>query len=475
MTGERDQGQPSGAPNEPPAPAQEPAGTAEDRTVDPTPTRPLPQRAPAERPPSAAGAEPQPDDDATGGVLTATRVPPKLPHQAEALDGAAPDEEQLVAQIDDLLRRPGSLRTVYQPIVDLRRGECVGYEALTRVAEWPAHSPQPWFSAATRGGLAARLEEAALRGALRGRTLMPPGRFLTVNLSAAALRHDAVVALLLEQPDLHGLVIELTDVPAVLEAPQSLGMLGELRERGLMAAADLEDGGARELGRIARLRPDVVKLERSLVQGVHADPVRRRVIRSLAGFVGELGAVCLGEGVERREDAHALQDLGVRFGQGWLFGRARPGFLPLNEESAAWLSSSWSAMVERDRLARMVRRVPTRAVIPTADGAPLPGHEAEPAPGQWWASVSQDGRLLEVHLPDGRTVAASELVRLRATADIGTAARRFAAAEGRRGRVGIAVAVDEQGGFLGLVDTSALLREALAQDLRPGNGEGRDS
>jgi EAL domain-containing protein (putative c-di-GMP-specific phosphodiesterase class I) len=407
-------------------------------------------------------------------VLTAVRVPPKLPHQAEVLGESGPDEDELVAQIDELVRRPGSLRSVYQPIVDLRRGECVGYEALTRVAEWPAHSPQPWFTAATRSGLAARFEEAALRGALRGRTMMPPGRFLTVNLSAAGLQHEAVVALLLEQPDLHGLVIEITDVPAVLDTPQSLGMLGELRDRGLMAAADIEDGGARELDRIARLRPDVVKLERTLVQGVHADPVRRRVIRSLTGLVAELGAVCLGEGVERREDAHALQDLGIRFGQGWLFGRARPGFLPLNEESASWLASSWSAMAERDRLARLVRRVPTQAQIPTPDGVPLPGHDQPPA-GQWWASVSQDGRLLEVHLPDGKTVAGSELVRLRATSDIGAAARRFIAAEGRRSRLGIAAVVDEQGGFLGLVDTAGLLREALAQDLRPGPSDNRDS
>lgn len=421
---------------------------AEDRTVDPTPAAP---------------------------VLTATKVPPKLPHQAEVIaETGAPDEDALIAQIDELVRRPGSLRSVYQPIVDLRRGECVGYEALTRVAEWPAHSPQPWFTAATRGGLAARFEEAALRGALRGRTMMPPGRFLTVNLSAAGLQHDAVVALLLEQPDLHGLVVEITDVAAVLDNPQSLGMLGELRDRGLMSAADIEDGGARELARISRLRPDVVKLERTLVQGLQADPVRRRVIRSLVGLVAELGAVCLGEGVERREDAHALQDLGVTLGQGWLFGRARPGFLPLNEESASWLAASWTATVERDRVARLVRRVPTRAQIPTADGAPLPGHDTPPD-GQWWATVSQDGRLLDVHLPDGRTVAASELVRIRATSDIGTAARRFATADGPRGRLGIAAAVDEQGGFLGLVETAGLLREALAQDLRPGTGDGRDS
>lgn len=430
---------------------QERGGSADDPCVDQTSPHQLPQRAP---------------------------VAPFVPHQAEVLGESGPDEDELVQQIDELVRRPGSLRSVYQPIVDLRRGECIGYEALTRVAEWPAHSPQPWFTAATRGGLAARFEEAALRGALRGRSMIPAGRFLTVNLSAAGLQHEAVVALLLEQPDLHGLVIEITDVPAVLAAPQSLGMLGELRSRGLMAAADLEDGGAHELARIGELRPDLVKLERSLVHGLHGDPVRRRVVASLASFVTDLGATCLGEGVERREDAHALQDLGVRFGQGWLFGRARPGFMPGNEESAGWLATSWTELLERSRLARLVRRVPTRAQIPGtggADGEPLPGQTTGGHPGQWWATVTQDGRLLQVHTPNGDRIAGSELVRLRASSDVGTAARRYLSAEGRRSRTAVAAAVDDQGGFLGLVDTVGLLREALVQDQRPGSDDATGS
>jgi EAL domain-containing protein (putative c-di-GMP-specific phosphodiesterase class I) len=305
--------------------------------------------------------------------------------------------------------------------------------------------------------------------------MIPAGRFLTVNLSAAGLQHDAVVTLLLEQPDLHGLVIEITDVPAVLASPQSLGMLGELRDRGLMAAADLEDGGAHELTRISQLRPDLVKLERTLVHGVHADPVRRRVIASVAAFVTDLGSVCLGEGVERREDAHALQDVGVRYGQGWLFGRARPGFMPGSEESAGWLAASWTELLERSRLSRLVRRVPTRAQIPGqdgapgADGVPQPGDPPQGHPGQWWATVTQDGRLLTVHTPNGDLIAGSELVRLRASSDIGAAARRFIAAEGRRGRTAVAAGVDDQGGFLGLVDTAGLLRAALDQDQGPGS------
>jgi EAL domain-containing protein (putative c-di-GMP-specific phosphodiesterase class I) len=295
---------------------------------------------------------------------------------------------------------------------------------------------------------------------------MPAGRFLTVNLSAAGLRHDEVVSLLLDQPDLHGLVIEITDVAALLADQHGLGMLAELRARGLMAAADLEDAGARELTRISQLRPDLVKLERQLVHGVHGDPVRQRVLRSVTGFVSELGSVCLAEGLELREDAVALQDLGLRLAQGWLFGRARPGFLTATDETAGWLAGSWTDLVDRTRLARLASSVPS-------------GPPAEPA--DWRAELAADGRLLALITPAGDRLAGSELIRLRASADIPSAARSLVKA-GDRGRAGYAAVVDDGGAFVGLARIDTVLREAVTaaapgagQDLRPGWRRGVDS
>ncbi|MFN8076506.1 MAG: EAL domain-containing protein [Kineosporiaceae bacterium] len=172
------------------------------------------------------------------------------------------------------------MRTVYQPIIDLRTGACVGYEALTRVAEWPARSPQPWFAAAVRSGKGTELEAAALLSALRGRVGLPADRFLAVNLGSQAIGEAAVLDLLLAQDDLHGLVTELTDVLGVVGEGRHGHALAALRARGLALAVDVADGGLLELEQVAAVAPDLVKLERGLVKGIHADPVRERVVRS---------------------------------------------------------------------------------------------------------------------------------------------------------------------------------------------------
>ncbi|MDP9398007.1 MAG: EAL domain-containing protein [Actinomycetota bacterium] len=70
--------------------------------------------------------------------------------------------------------------------------------------------------------------------------------------------------------------------------------------------------------------PDVMKLDRSIVDGVSTDPVLANLIRSLVDFDHGCNAHLVAEGVETAADAVALLALGVGFGQGWHFGRPGP-------------------------------------------------------------------------------------------------------------------------------------------------------
>ena len=67
--------------------------------------------------------------------------------------------------------------------------------------------------------------------------------------------------------------------------------------------------------------PDVIKLDRSIVDGVAADTVLTTLVRSLAEFGHGCGSLVVAEGVETAEDAGALLTLGVDLGQAWFFGR----------------------------------------------------------------------------------------------------------------------------------------------------------
>ncbi|NLT53878.1 MAG: EAL domain-containing protein [Actinomycetales bacterium] len=370
------------------------------------------------------------------------------PGQDGAAAAAPPAEPDWEEQVARLLRRPENLRSVYQPIVDLRSGACVGYEALTRVAEWPARSPEPWFIAASRTGLSAQLEAAALLTSLRGRAEMPREHFLTVNVTPVTLTHTSVTEVLLDQGDLRGLVAELTELEPVVGEGAHASALAGLRERGLMVATDVVEGGVTELERVTAVRPDLIKVDRRLVKGVHADPVRDRFVRLLVTMANEMGAAVLAEGVEALEDARFLQFVGVRMAQGWLFGRARPGFLPPSGEVTEWLRAAWEENVTLTRVGRLA--VPLARV-------------GEPGnPDGWLADVDGLGRLRALVGAGGNvTVPASTVVRLRSSQDLRSAAHRVLVAGPQRRPHGLVVVVDDEGRFVGLVDADVLLREVV--------------
>ena len=73
-----------------------------------------------------------------------------------------------------------------------------------------------------------------------------------------------------------------------------------------------------------RLQPDIIKLDRSLIDGIDADPARRALSRALHHFAAEIGADLVAEGIERTADLDTLIELGITYGQGFLL--ATPDF-----------------------------------------------------------------------------------------------------------------------------------------------------
>ncbi len=356
---------------------------------------------------------------------------------------------------------------MYQPVVDLRTGEQAGYEALARVADWPARSPQPWFAAAAKAGLGGQLEAASLLNALRIRNELGPEQFLAVNIAVPFIDEEAVISVLREQPDLAGLLVELewpdggTGLPADAD---SGGALGSLRVEGLRVACDVVEAGRVELERLERLQPDLVKLDGALVNGAHADPVRDRLIRLVVSMASDMGAVVQGEGVESLDDARHLQVVGVRFAQGWLFGRARPSLMSAPPEVSTWLRASWQETVHLTRTGRLAQQIPVRTPDDPPVGDPvLDDRRADGGNGGWTAEVDGEGRLVSLRAGDGRTVPASRLLRLRAAQDLRAAALRVLASGVERRLAGPVVIAGENGRYLGVTDVDTVMRAVLAE------------
>jgi EAL domain-containing protein (putative c-di-GMP-specific phosphodiesterase class I) len=246
--------------------------------------------------------------------------------QLERSEGVAGTAER-EARIGRVLAGEG-LETMFQPIVDLRTGAVVGLEALTRFSIPPLRGPDVWFGEAHALGLGVELELVAARAALAHAGSVPPGTYLSVNVSPPALCSPAFLDLLPSLPAEH-LVIELTE-HAPVEDYGALGQqLGTLRARGGRIAVDDAGAGFSCLRHILRLEPDFIKLDVSLTQGIDQNRSLRALASALRHFAADTHSTIVAEGVERPEETRALLALGVRYAQGYHLGAPAPASIRL--------------------------------------------------------------------------------------------------------------------------------------------------
>ena len=222
-----------------------------------------------------------------------------------------------------------ALDVVYQPIVDLYRGRVAGLEALSRFRGVPKHrSPEAWFAEAESVGLLAELEVAAIEVAMRELDRIPDETFLSINVSPASVCADGLEAALGDRAE--RVVLEMTEGP-LYHQDRVVECLGALRARGARLAIDDVGAGYAGLARVIVLSPDFIKLDRSVVAGVAADPFRRSLIRSMTSFCDEVGIGVIAEGVEDQADLEELRMLSVPLGQGFHLGRPGPIPTPLGQ------------------------------------------------------------------------------------------------------------------------------------------------
>jgi diguanylate cyclase (GGDEF)-like protein len=244
---------------------------------------------------------------------------------------AAPAATRRKAGHIQRLLEPGAIRPVYQPIVRLGDLEPVGYEGLARFpyADGLSHlPPDVTLAAAAELGLREDLE-AACWAAMADAGSPPDGRLLFVNISPEALEHPRLLELADRLPS--RLVIEITEQSEVSDYGQLRELLEPWVSRGAAVAIDDTGAGYASLQHVVELRPDFLKLTRSLVADIDRDANRQALLRALAAFARQVGAGIVAEGVERVEELEVLREAKVDYAQGWLFGRPGPPWPSLLE------------------------------------------------------------------------------------------------------------------------------------------------
>ncbi len=227
--------------------------------------------------------------------------------------------------LDDVLRE-GSLRAVYQPIVELDTGRTVAYEALARGPSGTALEPPMAILAAA--GAQGRTTEvdwecraAALRGALASDLRRPQALFLNVETSVISSPIPPGLGDLVRRASEQlRVVVEITERGLRRDPSGVLRAVERIRDLGWEIALD-DVGSVREsLVYLPFLRPDVVKLDISLLQNF-GDSALGGVSDAVAAERERRDFIVLAEGIETEEHVDQAIVLGATHGQGWLFGR----------------------------------------------------------------------------------------------------------------------------------------------------------
>jgi diguanylate cyclase (GGDEF)-like protein len=229
------------------------------------------------------------------------------------------------AQLRAVLDTPGAIVPVFQPIFDLRTRQIVGYEALTRFPLDSGRTTQEWFDLARRHGFAVELEVASMRAAMLVPD-RPEGASVSLNISPEVMLVGR--ARLGLPQDLSEITFEITENALVTEGPELELALHDMRARGARIAVDDAGAGYAGFAQLVRVRPDVVKLDRSLVRGVDTDATKAAVIKAFVGFANDTGALICAEGIETLAELNLVTELGAATGQGYLLGRPRADWVP---------------------------------------------------------------------------------------------------------------------------------------------------
>ena len=209
-----------------------------------------------------------------------------------------------------------------QPIHRLDTGRSAGAEALARFADAGIRPPNTWFADAFEAGIGVDLELAAVSNALAVAALVPADQYVSINVSPETVLSDRLGPIFEAAPRA-ALVLEVTEHARVEDYDALRTMLGELRRYARIAIDDV-GAGYSSLRHIIALGPDILKLDMSLTRDVDHDPARRALAGAMVAFASRIGATIVAEGIERAEEAAVLRDLGVAFGQGYLFSRPMP-------------------------------------------------------------------------------------------------------------------------------------------------------
>ena len=260
------------------------------------------------------------------------------------MDSAVRKRRSMASDLRRALRN-NEMHIHYQPQFDLNTGALTGYEALARwthgeLGEVP---PAQFISVAEENGLIGMLGEWVLETACKNTRHWPGNARLSVNISAAQFVAQDLVSLV--QNALSGaglaperLLLEFTEEVLFRNNSEALDTLKQLTGMGVQLAIDNFGTGYSSLKYLTQIPVSKIKIDRSFIHEMENDKDTGAIVRTIIGLGKSLDVTIAADGVETREQARYLREIGCNEVQGFLFGHPQseinpeiPGILKTGE------------------------------------------------------------------------------------------------------------------------------------------------
>lgn len=221
----------------------------------------------------------------------------------------------------------------FQPIVDLKTSEIVGFEALVRW-QHPVRgllAPGTFIQIAEDSGLIERVGRTMLEQACRHtvewlQSIRPERlQHITINVSGRQIEHTDLVGEVRQviealQIPPHVLVLEITESVLMQNVSAAIDQLTRLKQLGVRIALDDFGTGYSSLSHVHRFPIDILKIDRSFIDGLKKND-GSELVRAIISLANALDLDVVAEGIEKIEQLAHLQRLGCTYGQGYYFGK----------------------------------------------------------------------------------------------------------------------------------------------------------
>ncbi|WP_051331237.1 EAL domain-containing protein [Aneurinibacillus terranovensis] len=222
----------------------------------------------------------------------------------------------------------------FQPLVSIKQKAIVGIEALARGVNsegGPLISPVQLFEEATKQGVVLELDRLCRKKALEGFARLcakNPDLILFMNFETLIIDNGIVGSgYLLNQVQETGvnpnqIVLEIIE-SKVSDSTALTQFVTTYRNFGFLLALDDVGAGYSNLDRIPLIKPDILKIDRSLITNIHEEYHKQEIVKSLANLSKRIGALVVAEGIETRQEACFPFDIGIDILQGYYFARPK--------------------------------------------------------------------------------------------------------------------------------------------------------